>query len=45
MEKKKKKGRRRRRRRKKKKPNLRYGSLEFCIEIINFVGDCVFGPW
>ena len=47
MEKKKKKGRRRRRRRrrKKKKPNLRYGYLEFCMEIINFVWDCVFGPW
>ena len=38
MEKKKKKGRRRRRRRrKKKKPSLRYGSLDFFMEIMNFV--------
>ena len=40
--KKKKKGRRRRRRkRKKKKPNLRYGSLDYCMEIMNFVWDYV----
>ena len=42
MEKKKKKGRRRRRRRKKKKPSLRYGSLDFCMEIMNFVWDYVY---
>ena len=38
---KKKKGRRRRRRRKKKKLNLRYGSLDFCMEIMNLVWDYV----
>ena len=43
MEKKKKKKgrRRRRRRRKKKKPNLRYVSLDYCMEIMNFVWDYV----
>ena len=40
--KKKKKGRRRRRRRRKKKnPNLRYGSLDYRMEIMNFVWDYV----
>ena len=34
------KGRRRsRRKRKKKTPNLRHGSLDFCMKIMNFVWD------
>ena len=41
MEKKKKGRKRRRRRRKKKKSSLRYGSLDFCMEIMNFVWDYV----
>ena len=41
MENKKKKGGRRKRRRRKKKPNLRYGSLDFCMEIMNFVWDYI----
>ena len=41
MEKKKKGRRRRKRRRKKKKPSLRYGSLDFCMKIMNFVWDYV----
>ena len=37
------KGRRRRRsRRKREKPNLRYESLDFCMEIIDFVWDYVY---
>ena len=38
---KKKKGRRRRRKRRKKKSNLMYGSLDFCMEIMNFVWNYI----
>ena len=37
----------RKRKKKKRKKEQMYGSLDFCMEIMNFVyiGLCVFGPW